>query len=117
MHAFTIGRRPDAAEVYLTRRENFPVLAPTIYVMNSGDAPVRTQTDETMLEQLDRLSNVIAARDAELRRLKAELELRDLYIHELHAQLRRQAERLEQLERLARAASGPAPPPARAAGA
>lgn len=95
----------------------FPRCRPLLNVPNSGDAPSRTQAGEAMLEQLDRLSAVIAARDAELRRLKTELELRDLYIHELHAQLRRQAERLEQLERLARAASGPAPRPARAAGA
>ncbi len=69
------------------------------------------------MAQLDRLSEVIAARDADLRRLKTELELRDLYIQELHAQLRRQAERLEQLEQLARTALGPARLPARAAGA
>lgn len=70
-----------------------------------------------MLEQLDRLSDAIAAREAELRRLRSELEQRDLYIHELHAQLRRQAERLEQLEQLVRAALGPVQRPARAAGA
>lgn len=70
-----------------------------------------------MLEQLDRLSDVIAAREADLRRLKTELELRDLYIQELHAQLRRQAERLEELEQLVRAALGPVQRSARAASA
>lgn len=85
--------------------------------MDSGDATARPQTGEPMLEQLDRLSDVIAAREADLRRLKTELELRDLYIQELHAQLRRQAERLEELEQLVRAALGPAQRSARAAGA
>jgi hypothetical protein len=95
----------------------FLLLHPLFHVFHHGQGPPRAQTDETLLEQLDRLSEVIAARDAELRRLKTELELRDLYIQELHAQLRRQAERLEQLEQLVRAALGPARPPARAAGA
>lgn len=85
--------------------------------MDSGDATARAQTGEPMLEQLDRLSDVIAAREADLRRLKTELELRDLYIQELHAQLRRQAERLEELEQLVRAALGPVQRSARAAGA
>lgn len=65
------------------------------------------QQGEAMLEELDRLSAVIAAREAELRRLKNEVELRDLYIQELHAQLRRQAERLERIEELVRRALPP----------
>ncbi|MGC8759634.1 MAG: hypothetical protein ACP5UT_14095 [Bryobacteraceae bacterium] len=74
--------------------------------MRDGDeTPARAAPGEPMLEQLDRLSAVIAARESELRRLRTQIELRDLYIQELHAQLRRQAERLEQIEKLARRAA------------
>lgn len=52
-----------------------------------------------LLEQIEQLSSLIAARDQELRRLRDDLALRDLYIEELHAVLRRQAERLERLEK------------------
>jgi uncharacterized coiled-coil protein SlyX len=54
---------------------------------------------ETLLEQIEQLSSLIAARDQELRRLRDDLALRDLYIEELHAVLRRQAEQLERLEK------------------
>ncbi len=60
-----------------------------------------------MLEQIERLSALIRARDQELRRLREELGLRDLYIDELHAVLRRQAERIEHIEgRIRRLAAG-----------
>lgn len=52
-----------------------------------------------MLDQIERLSAWIAARDQELLRLRGELAIRDRYIDELHAALRRQAERLEQIEK------------------
>ncbi|MGQ9918104.1 MAG: hypothetical protein ACUVS7_11860 [Bryobacteraceae bacterium] len=54
--------------------------------------------EEPLLEQLERLSALIAARDQELKRLRADLVLRDLYIDELHRVLRQQAERLERIE-------------------
>ncbi len=60
-----------------------------------------------MLEQIERLSALIRARDQELRRLREELGLRNLYIDELHAVLRRQAERIEHIEgRIRRLAAG-----------
>lgn len=85
--------------------------------MDREEAFLRARAGETMLEHLDRLSEIIAAREAELRRLKAELELRDLYIQELHAQLRRQAERLEKIEELVRKALPPEARRSLAAGA
>lgn len=54
--------------------------------------------EEPLLEQLERLSALIAARDQELKRLREDLVLRDLYIDELHRVLRQQAERLERIE-------------------
>lgn len=65
---------------------------------DSAAQPVRLP-GETPLEQIEQLSSLIAARDQELRRLREDLALRDLYIEELHAVLRRQAERLERLEK------------------
>jgi uncharacterized coiled-coil protein SlyX len=64
---------------------------------DSAAQPARLP-EETLLEQIEQLSSLIAARDQELRRLRDDLALRDLYIEELHAVLRRQAERLERLE-------------------
>ena len=65
--------------------------------------------DEAVFEQRERLSELIAVRDQELRRLREELGLRDLYIEELHAVLRRQAERIEHIEqRIRRLAAGDA---------
>lgn len=59
--------------------------------------------EEPLLDPIERLSTRIAARDQELRRLREELALRDHYIDELHAVLRKQAERLEQIEKRIRA--------------
>lgn len=63
----------------------------------SAAQPARAP-EEPLLEQIERLSALIAARDQELRRLREELAVRDNYIDELHAVLRRQAERLERIE-------------------
>lgn len=65
---------------------------------DSAAQPARVP-GETLLEQIEQLSSLIAARDQELRRLRDDLALRDLYIEELHAVLRRQAEQLERLEK------------------
>lgn len=54
--------------------------------------------EEPLLEQLERLSALIAVRDQELQRLREDLVLRELYIDELHRVLRQQAERLERIE-------------------
>ena len=60
-------------------------------------------TEETFSAELDRLESVLAQKDAELRRLKSEMELRDLYIEEMHASLTAQAAELGALdERLRR---------------
>lgn len=68
---------------------------------------------EPLAEHLDQLENVLTAQDAELRRTRTELELRNLYVAELHAVLKRQAEQMEQLAaRLQHLeASRPAPRP------
>lgn len=59
--------------------------------------------EEPLLDPIERLSSLMAARDQELRRLREELSLRDRYIDELHAVLRRQAERLDRIEKRVRA--------------
>jgi hypothetical protein len=56
--------------------------------------------EEPLGDQLDRLEAAVVARDAELRRLKTEFELRTLYMHELQSTIEAQARRLEQLEQL-----------------
>lgn len=65
--------------------------------LNAAAQPARSP-EEPLLEQIERLSALIAVRDQELRRLREDLVLRDLYIDELHRILRQQAERLERLE-------------------
>ncbi|MFZ5927091.1 MAG: hypothetical protein ACOYX1_06545 [Acidobacteriota bacterium] len=55
------------------------------------------------MDPIERLSALISARDQELRRLREELAVRDRYIEDLHAVLRRQAERLERIEERIRA--------------
>ena len=52
-----------------------------------------------MAAYLDRLESILAQRDAELRRLKTELDLRSLYVRELHATLEAQASALSTLEK------------------
>ncbi len=69
---------------------------------DSAAQPARLP-EEPLLDPIERLSSLIAARDQELRRLRDELALRDRYIDDLHAVLRRQAERLEKIEKRVRA--------------
>lgn len=65
------------------------------------------QPAEPLAEHLDQLENVLTAQDTELRRTRTELELRNLYVAELHAVLKRQAEQMEQLSaRLQRLEAG-----------
>ncbi|MBI4893804.1 MAG: hypothetical protein HY821_24520 [Acidobacteria bacterium] len=54
--------------------------------------------DEIMVQHLDRLEQIITERDTELRRLRTELELRNLYTAELHSSLKHQAAQLQELE-------------------
>lgn len=68
---------------------------------NSAAQPARVP-EEPLLDPIERLSALIAARDQELRRLREELAARDLYIDQLHAVLRHQAERLERIEQRVR---------------
>lgn len=53
--------------------------------------------EELLGGHLDRLESAISSKDAELRRLRTELELRNLYVAELHAVLQKQARDLEDL--------------------
>lgn len=53
--------------------------------------------EELLGSHLDRLESAIASKDAELRRLRTELELRNLYVAELHSVLQKQARDLEDL--------------------
>ncbi len=69
---------------------------------DSAAEPARLP-EEPLLDPIERLSSLIAARDQELRRLREEMAVRDRYIDELHAVLRRQAERLERIEERIRA--------------
>jgi uncharacterized coiled-coil protein SlyX len=68
---------------------------------NSAAQPARVP-EEPLLDPIERLSALIAARDQELRRLREDLAVRDLYIDQLHAMLRNQAERLERIEQRVR---------------
>lgn len=69
---------------------------------DSAAQPARLP-EEPLLDPIERLSALISARDQELRRLREELAVRDRYIENLHAVLRRQAERLERIEERIRA--------------
>ncbi|MBI5280134.1 MAG: hypothetical protein HY858_00525 [Candidatus Solibacter usitatus] len=55
--------------------------------------------DEAFSAHLDRLEAILAERDGELRRLKTELDLRNLYVRELHSTLVAQAAALSALEK------------------
>ncbi|MBI5084786.1 MAG: hypothetical protein HZB13_09350 [Acidobacteria bacterium] len=52
-----------------------------------------------MAAYLDRLESILTQRDGELQRLKTELDLRNLYVRELHATLEAQASALSTLEK------------------
>jgi hypothetical protein len=54
--------------------------------------------DELLNRHLDRLEAILAQKDAEVRRLKTELDLRILYTKELHAQLQAQVVELTDLD-------------------
>ena len=65
-----------------------------------------------MAAHLDRLEDILTAKDTELRRIRTELDLRNLYVSELHAVLRRQAAQLAELnERLQLLEAGFTSPP------
>lgn len=54
--------------------------------------------DEVLNWHLDRLEAILSQRDAEVRRLKTELDLRILYTQELHSQLQAQVVELTDLD-------------------
>jgi len=54
--------------------------------------------DELLNRHLDRLESILSQKDAEVRRLKTELDLRILYTKELHAQLQAQVVELTELD-------------------
>ena len=56
------------------------------------------QPEEPLSAELDRLESILAQKDAELRRLKSEMELRGLYIEELHTALEAHASELAALD-------------------
>jgi hypothetical protein len=64
--------------------------------------PPANEGDEFLAPHLDRLEAALAHREAELCRLKTELDLRGLYIRELHDLLQAQAQTLTGLERRVR---------------
>lgn len=71
------------------------------------------QPEETFSAELDRLESILVQKDAEIRRLKSEMELRGLYIEELHTVLEAQASELDELDRRLRRlepTDGPAQP-------
>ena len=56
------------------------------------------QPEEVFSAELDRLESILAQKDTEIRRLKSEMELRDLYMEELHTALEAQAGELAALD-------------------
>lgn len=60
---------------------------------NEADTP-----DEMLAAHLDRLELILSQMDAETRRLRTELDLRQLYVNELHAILNQQTRHLEDLD-------------------
>ena len=60
------------------------------------DAP--EAREEPLGTALDRLEAVLSQRESEIRRLKAELDLRNLYITELHEQLSEHVKTFQGLE-------------------
>lgn len=74
---------------------------------------------DAFANELDRLEQVLAHKDAEIQRLRTELALKTLYIEELQATLEAQARemeafdlRLRRMESRATKLPSPAPPPA-----
>jgi chromosome segregation ATPase len=56
------------------------------------------QPEEVLSSELDRLESILAQKDAELRRLKSEMDLRALYLEQLHAAIDAQAGELAALD-------------------
>ena len=56
------------------------------------------QPEEVFSAELDRLESILNQKDSELRRVKSELELRELYIEELHTALEAQAVELTAMD-------------------
>jgi len=56
------------------------------------------QPEEVLSAELDRLESILNQKDSELRRVKSELELRQLYIEELHTALEAQAVELTAMD-------------------
>ncbi|MBS1871724.1 MAG: hypothetical protein JSU00_00820 [Acidobacteria bacterium] len=62
----------------------------------------RDEPEEILAGHLDRLESILAQKDAEVRRLRTELDLRQLYLNELHAVLNRQTRQLQDLDKRVR---------------
>jgi hypothetical protein len=56
------------------------------------------QPEEVFSAELDRLESILNQKDSELRRVRSELELRELYIEELHTALEAQAVELSAMD-------------------
>lgn len=56
------------------------------------------QPEEVLSAELDRLEAILTQNDAELRRVRSELELQELYIEELHTALEAQAGELSAMD-------------------
>lgn len=56
------------------------------------------QPEEVFSAELDRLESILNQKDSELRRVKSELELRELYIEELHTALEAQSVELTAMD-------------------
>ncbi|QOY85354.1 hypothetical protein [Paludibaculum fermentans] len=59
----------------------------------------RDEPEEILAGHLDRLESILAQKDTEVRRLRTELDLRQLYVNELHAALNRQTRQLQDLDK------------------
>ncbi|MGC4053020.1 MAG: hypothetical protein QM757_27180 [Paludibaculum sp.] len=71
----------------------------------------RDEPEEILAGHLDRLESILAQKDAEVRRLRTELDLRQLYVNELHAVLNRQMCQLQDLDKRVRLLEPGVPPP------
>ncbi|MGJ5815013.1 hypothetical protein [Paludibaculum fermentans] len=77
----------------------------------------RDEPEEMLAAHLDRLESILAQKDSEVRRLRTELDLRQLYVNELHAVLNRQTRQLQDLDKRVRSLEPRSPvalPPASA---
>lgn len=72
----------------------------------------RDEPEEILAGHLDRLESILAQKDAEVRRLRSELDLRQLYVNELHAVLNRQSRQLQDLDKRVRLLEPPSVAPA-----